>query len=318
MNKENMVQSAIIAALEVHCDRNWAHTDIFAPYPNQQGADLVQYCADVIAKISRSRILVIEVKELDLKTKSKGAKLPAYDAYQHWIDWHFEDLDVPINYAYAAVENLCYFESYRTRNWPDRTLLKVHLAKPSNLFATDQQFLSQEPDTSNHGNLLAWLLEQPPICSSAEVLALMLSMPFNKSINNRFLIIATDSFWGKKIEAINTEDLKNIIKNFVKIDDKKNERKKPSERPDNSSQPTQHQITKQEMRSALASIEERLSKINIEMDTMKSEIAAKNAEKKHDDEEMKKIMKKEIFEITKTKIKSRISEKNRAPLPKQK
>lgn len=155
---ENLIQGAITAALEVYCDRNDIHTDTLEPYANQQGHSYSKYCADLLAVLDSSKLLLLEVKELTPASSKKPAHFNAYDPYQHFLNWQFELVDVPILYGYSAVDDMSYFHRPRHRQWPNTSLHTVRVAAPSSLFGNSQQLIDREPDQEEHANLLSWLL----------------------------------------------------------------------------------------------------------------------------------------------------------------
>lgn len=158
---ENLIQGAITASLEVYCDRNDIHTDAMAPYANQQGHGPKRYCADLLAVLDRSKLLLLEVKELTQPTDGSPAELGAYDAYQHLLNWQFENLGVPLLYAYSSIGEMSYFRRTRHKQWPNTSLHTVRIAKPSCLFGDSQQQIAKEPDQEKHQSLLSWLLTPP-------------------------------------------------------------------------------------------------------------------------------------------------------------
>lgn len=209
MNKENVVQGAITSSIEVYCDRSWLHTDIFTPYANQQGVGFTRYGADVVAQLGKGRVLMLEVKELEIGTGG-ARKLRSYDAHQHLEAWTLELADVPIFYGYASVDELSYLDFFRERAWPEKSLFKVHLCRPSELFATPSQQISAEPDESSHSNLLAWILDPPPD-SSALANVLTYLQATSSDLRNRLVIIACDKTCGSRILAIPASDLRHFV-----------------------------------------------------------------------------------------------------------
>jgi len=209
--RENVIQGAIIAALEVYCDRNWLGTDVFAPYANQQGAGFNQYCADLFARLGRSKIILLEVKELDFAPPPGGVTLPSYSPHQHVADWDFEELGVPIHYAYAGVEALSYLKSSREKQWPNTTLFNVHLCKPSELFADSAQQADAQPDRTSHGNLLSWLLSESGGNSGAAGLLAYFSEVKSHNLRNRILIVASATPGGMQLNSMPATAARELI-----------------------------------------------------------------------------------------------------------
>lgn len=208
MNKENVIQGAIIAALEVYCDRHDLHTDAFEPYANQQGVGPNQFIADVLMRIAHSKLLLLEVKELDAPSRV----LPAYDPLQHYLDWQMESVGVPILYGYAAVEHLPYLQSLRGREWPQKTLLNIKISVPSELLPIGWSGLPATPDTPSHSNLLVWLLSEPPLTNSLAAIAALLNFASFNMRNNKLLILCAG---GGAMQALSATSAVAIIRQFL-------------------------------------------------------------------------------------------------------
>ncbi|MDU9394769.1 hypothetical protein [Pseudomonas sp. zfem002] len=142
--RENVVQSAIEHALNAYCDH--AGMRLFRPFANQQGENLRSYCADVLGLLDDSRVILLEVKELDCET----GKLARFEPEQHAACCQFEQLGVPLGYAYNAVAELEYDLQPRDAEWPRITLTQVNRSTPGKL-------PSNTPDIKHHQTLLSWL-----------------------------------------------------------------------------------------------------------------------------------------------------------------
>lgn len=191
MGMENRVQGAITAALEVYSDRHHMHTDVFAPYANQQNHRPNGYAADLQCLLDGTRFLLLEVKELldDGRVKS----LPSYRYLQHAANVMLEEMGVPIQYAYAAVDSLSYFRTDRRRQWCLETLRQVLLSWPSELFADESSLDSGTPNDVEHSNLLDWLLISPPVTTfDSGVIAAAASMCVADFRNTTVILIACD------------------------------------------------------------------------------------------------------------------------------
>jgi hypothetical protein len=145
--KENKIQAAITGALEVYCSgQGRPQLQLFPPYANQQGNGMRKYCADLVGMLGNAEIILLEIKELDCAK----AVFPAFDQQQHDDNLRFEQLGVPIAYAYNKQEELAYYEQPRDAGWPLMTLGAVNRAVPSEL-------PGRTPQTSRHSTLLDWL-----------------------------------------------------------------------------------------------------------------------------------------------------------------
>lgn len=199
--QENVVQGALVAALEVYADRHWVHSDVFEPYANQQGSRDNQYCADVVARLSQSRLILLEVKELDWIQRGKRGRLPAYSSVQHHFDWFLESRGVPIFYAYASVDSLSYLQAGRERQWPNTTLINVHLSRPSELFLNSAQHLAAEPNLQAHTTLLNWILAEPGADGLAATLMTHVLSMGARQLRNRVLVASTATSGGVQLTA---------------------------------------------------------------------------------------------------------------------
>lgn len=219
--RENLVQGAIAAALEVYCDRNFIYTDLFEPYAVQQGVGLGRYCADLLGRIGNSKILLLEVKEVDRAVPPAGPKLPTYDPVQHLELWDFEDIRIPIHYAYAYADAkaLSYLASDRDRQWPNTTLLNVYLCKPSELLKPSAANPPGAPelDMASHGNLLYWLLTEPDASASTlELVAYLLGKKANE-LRNRIIIVASVSGGLKRISSISASAARELLEPLITL-----------------------------------------------------------------------------------------------------
>lgn len=142
--KENAVQQAIADSLAVYCAEE--NLQLFPPYPNQQGAGMNRYCADLVGLLGDAEILLLEIKQLDLVS----GLLLAFDEEQHAHNVRFESIGVPLAYAYGMVEALPYYMRPKPAGWAVSTLNAVNRSVPS-------QLPHRCPDTWAHTSLLEWL-----------------------------------------------------------------------------------------------------------------------------------------------------------------
>jgi len=144
---ENEVQAAIRGALEVYADRLGTSAQFFEPYANQQGAMNQRFAADLLAILDNSRVLMLEVKALDIPSY----KLRSFDPAQYAYCCALEDKGIPIAYAYNTTAHLAYYDVDRhQKSWPTNTLKAIHRAKP--------KILPGEAPYRDHVSLLSWLV----------------------------------------------------------------------------------------------------------------------------------------------------------------
>ena len=145
--KENRIQTALMLALQSYCD---AATGIelrqFPPYANQQGGSLRKYCADLVGMLDDSTILLLEIKELDCDE----CVLPEFNTSQHNELLRFEQIGVPIAYAYNTQDLLEYDRKNRSAHWPSLTLAAIKRSKPSLLPC-------EWPMIDEHETMLNWI-----------------------------------------------------------------------------------------------------------------------------------------------------------------
>ncbi|MFL7962058.1 hypothetical protein ACEI36_07375 [Pseudomonas kielensis] len=143
---ENVVQMAIVAALQVYCEQpGMPRLELFPPLSVQQGDSLRKFCADLIARLDNSKVILLEVKEFDCNTKT----LKEFKAEQHLEYLRFEELGVPVGYAYNVVWPLPYNHDQRPQGWPKLTLEAVNHSLPTLL-------PGKSPAMSEHPTLLDW------------------------------------------------------------------------------------------------------------------------------------------------------------------
>jgi hypothetical protein len=149
--KENLVQAAISAALERYCSApGRPQLRQFPPYANQQGADMRKYCGDIVGMLDDAQVLLLEVKERDCETNL----LREFKEKQFSENVRFQELGVPIAYAYNAVATLEYHRWPREPNtWAENTLRQVKRSPPI-------QLPGMYPEVPEHESLLEWLDRQ--------------------------------------------------------------------------------------------------------------------------------------------------------------
>lgn len=147
LGRENWVQAAITGALEVYCSTGGRpQFRQFPPFANQQGDRMRQYCGDLIGMLDNAQTILLEIKERECQDNI----LKEFDEVQFDYNVRFEDLGVPIAYAYNQVPNLEYNKLPRASNWPENTLSQIKRATPRELPGT-------RPSILDHETLLDWL-----------------------------------------------------------------------------------------------------------------------------------------------------------------
>ncbi|MBD9679483.1 hypothetical protein IB274_22440 [Pseudomonas sp. PDM18] len=145
---ENVLQSAIIASLIAYCRDNGIRVSHLEYYANQQGEGLNLVCADFLATLDDSSLLLAETK-----VQSEG-KLISFDHDQFVDNLTFEGLGFPIVYVYNTLPTMPYFYKPQPFDYPVMTLKATNCSPPS-------QLAGEEPDIANHSSLLRWLRAIP-------------------------------------------------------------------------------------------------------------------------------------------------------------
>ena len=103
--KENEVQTAIVTSLQAYCRDNDIRCSALEYYPNQQGGDLRKVCADFIATLDDSTLLLAETKAY------ANGELLSFDDDQLTEYLRFERAGFPIAYVYNTVDILAYYKN---------------------------------------------------------------------------------------------------------------------------------------------------------------------------------------------------------------
>lgn len=142
---ENFVQTALMAAIEVYCDRaNLCHTSLQIPPPSQS-ASINKFIADFCFTINNSKFYIIEAKVLDIPT----SEFQSFDILQWKANCIFERIPIPIFYMYNTVEKdkIEYFSPMKKKSWPSDVLKQHNFSKPSNL-------PGPKPNVVNHNEVI--------------------------------------------------------------------------------------------------------------------------------------------------------------------
>lgn len=142
--KENEVQTAIVTSLQAYCRDNDIRCSALEYYPNQQGGDLRKVCADFIATLDDSTLLLAETKAY------ANGELLSFDDDQLTEYLRFERAGFPIAYVYNTVDILAYYKKPQPYDYPMLTLGEVNRSVPT-------QLPNRHPDFKNHSTLLDWL-----------------------------------------------------------------------------------------------------------------------------------------------------------------
>ena len=146
--KENEVQTAIVASLQAYCRDNDIRCSALEYYANQQGGALRKICADFLATLDDSTLLLAETKVYD------GRNLLSFDDEQLKEYLQFERAGFPVAYVYNTVNILAYYHKPQPSNFPILTLGSVNRSVPSSL-------PDRYPDSPKHTSLLTWLQSIP-------------------------------------------------------------------------------------------------------------------------------------------------------------
>lgn len=146
--KENEVQTAIVASLQVYCRNNGIRCSALEYYANQQGDSLRKVCADFLATLDDSTLLLAETKV------HASGELLSFDDEQLIKYLEFESAGFPIAYVYNTVDTLAYYQKPQPSNFPTLTLGAVNRSVPSLL-------PDRYPDHPKHTSLLNWLKSIP-------------------------------------------------------------------------------------------------------------------------------------------------------------
>ncbi|WP_330208091.1 hypothetical protein [Pseudomonas sp. Z13] len=146
--QENEVQTAIVASLQVYCHSVGMRCAALEYYPNQQGGSLRKVCADFLATLDDSTLLLAETKA------HANGELLSFDDAQLIEYLEFESVGFPIAYVYNTVAKLPYYQKPQPENYPALTLQAVNRSVPSLL-------PHRYPDYPKHTTLLDWLNSIP-------------------------------------------------------------------------------------------------------------------------------------------------------------
>lgn len=147
MKQENVIQTALSMALQAYC-HGGTRPELrqFPPYAVQQGAALQKFCGDLIGILDQSEIILLEIKELD----HDELLLREFKDEQHKECLRFEELGLPLAYAYNAKKILAYNLYPKPVDWPSRTLSAINRSKPSDL-------PNSSPSLGQHQTMLDWM-----------------------------------------------------------------------------------------------------------------------------------------------------------------
>lgn len=146
--KENEVQTAIVTSLQAYCRDNNIRCSALEYYANQQGDALRKVCADFLATLDDSTLLLAETK-----VHARG-ELLAFDDEQLIEYLDFEKAGFPIVYVYNTVDTLAYYQKPQPADFPALTLGSVNRSLPSLL-------PDRYPCYPNHTTLLDWIKSIP-------------------------------------------------------------------------------------------------------------------------------------------------------------
>jgi hypothetical protein len=197
---ENVVQTAIHSALEVHCDRQrLGRLKLFTPYPNQQGPAMRSYCADLVGMLGSAKIIMLEVKELDVPSRT----LRGFRQVQHESALIFERAGVPIAYAYNREWPLAHNSPVADDDWPRLTLGKVLRSVPSALPGA-------QPQMDAHASLLDWLEDDTGASAYSILGQVDGAIRSARDMTNAMMVLLHGVDQGK-LARLSTTQLNNVV-----------------------------------------------------------------------------------------------------------
>ena len=146
MKNEKVVQDAIHNALTARYAQIKKPFTIHGPSNRSQGFGIKQYCVDLIGVLDNAQVILLEVKY-----KEATGKLRSFDPEQHNQLIAYEEIGVPVAYAYNSVppNGITYYKRPQPKNWPILTLKEIHRSTPKPL--------PNETPAQNHKTLWDWL-----------------------------------------------------------------------------------------------------------------------------------------------------------------
>jgi hypothetical protein len=171
-------------------------------YANQQGDSLRKVCADFLATLDDSTLLLAETKV------HASGELLAFDDEQLIEYRKFESAGFPIAYVYNTEDNLAYYRKPQPTNFPTLTLGSINRSVPSLL-------PHRYPDYSSHTTLLDWL-ESHPIGGdqTARFARIFAAIRAEAILSNGLMMLIYGTQGVKIFDELDSEKLKLLIQSL--------------------------------------------------------------------------------------------------------
>ncbi|WP_156116931.1 hypothetical protein [Massilia sp. 9096] len=218
---ESAVQDAIVVALAEYCYSERLRFRHTLPYANQQGFEPNKICADMVAILANSVLLVFEIKAA-LKFPPNAALASFKKDQREEYLFLEEELNVPVHYAFNTVQTLAHaLPGPFSAMMCAQTLTEIGLALPSLLTDAGKvkqisytlfEYLRKSLQLRNQSGVTT-----PTAPNMIERLALIMNTSLTNSI--MVLAIAPDSSI-LSLDATALSDLKNDLDNISENIDK--------------------------------------------------------------------------------------------------
>lgn len=197
--KENELQSAIIGALAAYCRDKKIRCSHLEYYANQQGDGVNRVCADFLATLDDSTLLLAETKV------QEGGELIRFEDGQYKENLEFERCGFPIIYVYNTAVKMPYYDKPQPYNFPEMTLAATNYSKPSLL-------PHRYPDMDQHQSLLEWLKKVPARGDNTTRFARIFAAIRSEGLlTNGLMMLVYGTKSVKFLEQPNANDLNELI-----------------------------------------------------------------------------------------------------------
>lgn len=197
--KENELQSAIIGALVAYCRDNRVRCSHLEYYANQQGDGVNRVCADFLATLDDSTLLLAETKV------QENGELIRFEDEQYQDNLDFERYGFPIIYVYNTALKMPYYDKPQPHDFPEMTLATIKYSKPSLL-------PHRYPDIDKHHCLLEWLKKVPAGGDNTTRFARIFAAIRSEGLlTNGLMMLIYGTSSVKFLEQPNANDLNELI-----------------------------------------------------------------------------------------------------------
>lgn len=197
--KENELQSAIIGALGAYCRDKKIRCSHLEYYANQQGDGVNRVCADFLATLNDSTLLLAETKV------QENGNLIRFEEEQYIGNLIFEKFGFPIIYVYNTVLVMPYYDKPQPDDFPILTLKATNYSKPSLL-------PDENPAIDKHSSLLEWLEQQPAKGDSTTRFARIFAAIRSEGLlNNGLMMLIYGTSGVRYLDQPTTNDLNTLI-----------------------------------------------------------------------------------------------------------